>query len=486
MSGDAATLWTAAEAALATGGRASRPFAATGVSIDSRTLCPGDLFVALAGARDGHDFVADALARGAAAAMVARPPAGVAAAAPLLFVGDVQAGLEALGRAGRARAAARLIAVTGSVGKTSTKEMLRAILSAQGPTHAAAASYNNHWGVPLTLARLPREAAFAVVEIGMNAPGEIAPLARLAAPEVALVTTVAPAHLAAFADLAAIAAEKAAIAEGVVAGGTVVLPDDLAETPILLAAARARGLGVTTFGRSPAADWRLVETAAGEDQTAARAIGPEGPFLFRVRSPGAHFALNGLAALAAARAAGADLALAALALGGWLPPPGRGRRTRVALDAVEEALAFDLIDDAYNANPASMAAALAVLAAAEPRDGVGRIRGGRRIAILGDMLELGPGEAGLHAALAHDPAMARIDLVHCVGPRMRALWEALAEPRRGLWAATADELARAPRRLVDAGDIVLVKGSKASRVASVVDALVRLGQAGARSSAEGT
>lgn len=480
------TLWTDAEARAATGGILTRPFAATGVSIDSRTLAAGDLFVALADVRDGHDFVADALARGAAAAMVARRPEGLADDAPLLLVPDVLAGLVALGRAGRARARVRLIAVTGSSGKTSTKEMLRAILAGQGPTHAAEASHNNHWGVPLTLARLPPGAAFAVVEIGMNAPGEIAPLARLAAPGVALVTTVGPAHLAAFASVAAIAAEKASIVEGMAAGGTAVLPADLEESGILIAAARARGLNVVTFGRAAAADWRLVEVRTGADVTAARAEGPDGPFLFRVQSPGVHFALNGLGALAAARAAGADLARAALDLGRWQPPAGRGRRERIQIDPVEEEVAFDLIDDAFNANPASMAAALSVLAAAVPRDGVGRIRGGRRIAILGDMLELGPAEAALHAALAALPAMARVDVVHCVGPRMRALWQALPEPRRGLWAETAEEMARGPRRLVDAGDIVLVKGSKGSRVSRVVDALRKLGQAGARTAAEGS
>src|SRR6056297_3952964 len=232
------TLWTAAEAARATGGRASTDWEATGVSIDTRTLRPGDLFVALSAARDGHDFVADALARGAAAAMVARVPEGLAADAPLLLVDDVQTALEALGRAGRARMTGKVIAVTGSVGKTSTKEMLRTVLGAQGRVHAAVQSYNNHWGVPLTLARMPAATDYAVIEIGMNAPGEIAPLARLADLTHALITTVAPAHLAAFDSVDGIAHEKASILDGLRPGGWAILNADIEHTPVLRAKVR--------------------------------------------------------------------------------------------------------------------------------------------------------------------------------------------------------------------------------------------------------
>ena len=478
----AAPLWTSQEAEAATRGRATRPFAATGVSIDSRTVRPGELFVALKDVRDGHDFAADALARGAAAAMVARRPGGVAEGAPLLVVADVHEALVALGRAGRARAAARVVGVTGSVGKTSTKEMLRAILGGQGRVHAAEASFNNHWGVPLTLARLPPDADFAVVEIGMNQPGEIAPLARLARPHVALITTVGPAHLEAFGSLEGIAAEKAGILEGLEPGGVAVLPADLGVTPILTAAAGARRR--LMFGRSPAADWRLAEVVPGAAVTVGRAEAAGQTLLFRIQSAGVHFADNGLAALAVAAALGLDLARAAIDLGRWRPPAGRGTRERVVLDPLDEAQAFDLIDDAYNANPASLGAALNMLAAAEPRDGVGRIGAGRRIAILGDMLELGPDEAALHAALARHPGMARVDVVHCVGPRMRHLWQALPEDRRGLWAESAEALAEQSRRLADAGDIVLVKGSKGSRVACVVDALRKLGHGGPHLEAE--
>ncbi|TCP43139.1 UDP-N-acetylmuramoyl-tripeptide--D-alanyl-D-alanine ligase [Rhodovulum marinum] len=469
-------LWTAAEAAAATGGRATCDWQATGVSIDTRSLAPGDLFVALTDQRDGHDFVADALARGAAAALVSRVPEGVAGDAPLLIVPDVLAALGALGRAGRARARARVVGVTGSVGKTSTKEMLRAVLAGQGRVHAAEASFNNHWGVPLTLARLPSDDDFAVIEIGMNHPGEIAPLARLARPHVALITTVAPAHLEAFDDLAGIAHEKASIFEGLEDGGVAVYPDDLEVSPILAEAARGQAARPITFGASKSCDFRLLGAQLHPHSTVVEAkVGGE-KLLFKIRAPGRHFAANALGVLAVAEALGIDRAVAACDLATWAPPGGRGARLKVPLDALDPEMAFEVIDDAFNANPASMAAALEVLAAAMPRDGVGRVARGRRIAILGDMLELGADEQAMHAGLADLPAMGRVDLVHCVGPRMRALYFALPLKRRGQWFDEAEPLAAKVHGLVDAGDVVLVKGSKGSRVSVVVDALRKLGQ----------
>ncbi|AXQ92906.1 UDP-N-acetylmuramoyl-tripeptide--D-alanyl-D-alanine ligase [Cereibacter azotoformans] len=470
-------LWTSDEASAATGGRATRAFSATGVSIDSRTLRPGDLFVALKDQRDGHAFVAQALANGAAAALVSRIPDGLTDGAPLLLVPDVLEALAALGRVARARSRARVIGVTGSVGKTSTKEMLRAALRGQGTVHAAEASYNNHWGVPLTLARMPADVDFAVIEIGMNHPGEIAPLARLARPHLALITTVAPAHLEAFDSITAIAEEKAAILEGLEPGGLAILPADLEVTPVLAARALALGVPAMTFGQSGAADWRLSDIQITPEATIARASHADQTFLFKVLTPGRHFAANALAVLAAAEALGLDLTITACDLGLWSPPAGRGTRERIALDPVDGA-GFDLIDDAFNANPASVAASLELLAAMAPTDGVGRISTGRRIAILGDMLELGPTEAALHRAIADHPALAGIALVHCVGPRMRALHEALPRRQRGEWVETAAELVPRARLLVDAGDIVLVKGSKGIKVSLVVDALRKLGQSG--------
>jgi UDP-N-acetylmuramoyl-tripeptide--D-alanyl-D-alanine ligase len=468
-------LWTAAEAAAATKGRSTADWQASGVSIDTRTLQPGELFVALRDVRDGHDFVAQALAKGAAAALVSRIPEGLSEAAPLLIVPDVLQALEGLGAAARARTKAHVVGITGSVGKTSTKEMLRAILAGQGKTHAAEASYNNHWGVPLTLARMPADTRFAVIEIGMNHPGEIAPLARLAKLDVALITTVAPAHLEAFESIEGIAHEKASIFDGLVPGGSAIFNADIATTPILRAKAEAVGARALSFGTAPDADWRLLDTRLTDDTTVVRASHQGEALLYKVASPGRHFALNALAALAAAKALGADPTIAACDLGLWQPPPGRGQRERITLDIVDETF-VDLIDDAFNANPASMAAALDVLIAAKPTDGIGRVGGGRRIAILGDMLELGPTEAELHAAIARHPGLSAVHVIHCVGPRMQALYQALPRAQRGEWVPTAADLAPRARALIDAGDILLVKGSKGSKVSLIVDVLRKMGQ----------
>ncbi len=468
-------LWTSDEAVAATGGHSTGVWAAGGVSIDTRTLQPGDLFVALKDVRDGHDFVATALEKGAAAALVSRVPDGLSSGASLLVVPDVLKALEDLGRAARARGRARVVGVTGSVGKTSTKEMLRVVLGGQGRVHAAEASYNNHWGVPLTLARMPREADFAVIEIGMNHPGEIAPLSRMARPDVVVITTVAPAHLEAFDSIEGIAHEKASIIEGLEPGGVAVLPADLPTSPILGARARGAGAGIVTFGAAEGADYRLNSAQIGDDNTVVRALRRGQPVLYKVMSPGRHFAMNGLAVLAVADALGLDPVIAATDLGRWQPPAGRGVRERIVLDLVEET-SFELIDDAFNANPASMAASLEVLINARPRDGIGSKAKGRRIAILGDMLELGPEEAALHAAIAQTPGLQAVDIIHCVGPRMRALHAALPRGQRGDWVESAAALLPRARQLIDAGDIILVKGSKGIKVSLMVDALRKLGQ----------
>ena len=462
------SLWTAKEAEAATGGRSTADWQAKGVSIDSRSLSPGDLFVALTDQRDGHDFVAKALASGAAAALVSYRPDNVPEGAPLLIVPDVMAALVAMGRAARVRSRARIVAITGSVGKTSTKEMLRLCLASQGSVHVAEASYNNHWGVPLTLARLPQDIDFAVVEIGMNHPGEIAPLARMTRPHAALITAVAPAHLAAFPSVEAIAQEKASIFQGLVQGGQAIVNADLPTTPILVEAARLARVTLASFGSSETADWRLIRADMTDGATKVEATANGRDLCFTLHSPGRHFALNALGALASVAALGADPFAARTALADWRPLDGRGSQERIDLGPGG---AFVLINDAYNANPVSLAAALDILIATIPA------RQGRRIAILGDMLELGAQEMVLHAAVAGHPGLDTIARIHCVGPRMRALHDALPNSQRGEWVAEAGELAARARTLVRAGDVVLVKGSNGSRVGLVVDALHEAGRA---------
>ncbi|CUX80258.1 MAG: UDP-N-acetylmuramoyl-tripeptide--D-alanyl-D-alanine ligase MurF [Roseibaca calidilacus] len=457
------TLWTAADAAAATDGQTTGAWQVSGISIDTRSLQPGDLFVALSAARDGHDFVADAFAKGAAAAMVSRIPEGVAKDAPLLLVPDVLEGLRALGAAGRARSRAKVIGITGSVGKTSTKDMARDMLAEFGKVHAAEASFNNHWGVPITLARLPQDADFAVVEMGMSNAGEIAPLTALARPNVAIVTAIAPAHLESLGSLEAIAQEKASIFAGLEPGGTAIFPAELPTSSILERTARTHASTCLPMGKGDLPlhlhDIRQTETAL-----VLRAKVGQMAVAVRLINSGAHAASNALACLGVAHALGLDLARAAFALGRWQPPAGRGLRQTILLDPIEEA-SFTLIDDAFNANPASMAAALALLAQTNPADG------GRRVAILGDMLELGPDEQAMHAALAEDPSMADIRLVHCVGARMAALHAALPLRQRGRRVPNAEALLDHVHTLVAPGDVVLVKGSKGSHVSRVVDAL---------------
>jgi len=471
-------LWTRDAALAATGGASARDWTATGVSIDSRSLVPGDLFVALRDVRDGHAFVADAFARGAAAALVSRVPEGLSGEAPLLVVPDVLEGLRALARAARARSRGQVVAVTGSVGKTGAKEMLRTALAGQGArVHAAEKSFNNHWGVPLTLARLPRDADFAVIEIGMNAPGEIEPLARLARPHVALVTTVAAVHLAAFADLRGIAREKAAIWRGLEPGGTAVVPRDVDTYPVLLRIARRAGARPLRFGATGRPEFRLVEARSTETGVTVDARARGVPFLFKLGAPGRHLAMNALGVLAAVEALGGDLARACIALAAWQPPDGRGARVRIALGPGGLDGSIDLVDESYNANPAAVAAAFEVFATMQPEDGVGRVARGRRVAFLGDMLELGQAEAEMHAALAGLQALDAVSVVHCCGPRMRALHEALPRGKRGEWFADAAAMAARAGRLLDAGDIALVKGSNGSRMRLVVDAILKMGEA---------
>lgn len=471
-------LWTAKDAASATGGQTTANWVAMGVSIDTRTIEQGDLFVALKAARDGHDFVATALEKGAAAAIVTHRPDGVAEDAPLLIVDDVLRALEDLAQAARARTKARVLAITGSVGKTSAKEMARAVLSRQGKTHAAEASYNNHWGVPLTLARMPADTEYAVIEIGMSNPGEIAPLSRMARPHVAMITTIAAAHLEAFENLRGIAVEKASIFDGLEDNGTCIFNSDIDEgcREEIESAAHATGGPVFRIGANYESHYILNDVRLSEGMTLVQAtLWQDRPIMFKLRTAGRHFAANGLGILAAAEALGADPVQAAMDLALWQPPVGRGTLETVVTDPATEGETLALLDDAFNANPTSLTAALEVLASYTPRNNVGRIVKGRRVAILGDMLELGPDEAAMHANMAQDVSMPAVHQVHCAGPRMRALYDALPESQRGVWAETAAELVAQTSKMVDAGDVVLVKGSKGSKVSLIVDAIRKLG-----------
>ncbi|MCA3359549.1 MAG: UDP-N-acetylmuramoyl-tripeptide--D-alanyl-D-alanine ligase [Roseomonas sp.] len=450
-------LWNSAELRAATNGTLAADFAVTGVSIDSRSIARGDIFIALRDQRDGHEFVADAISRGAVIAMVDHTPPGAMDTAKLLHVADTLAGLTALGAAGRARTIARVVGVTGSVGKTTTKEMLRVALGAFGATHASAASHNNHWGVPLTLARLPRDAAFAVIEMGMNNRGEIAPLSRLAQPHVGIITSIGTAHIGNLGSQAAIAEEKGDIIAGIAPGGIAILPADSAFLSELTVRARDAGLQVMTHGEAEGADARLLSyqpSAVGGD---AEIMLAGQRLSLRLSTPGRHVALNACAVLAAVKALGSAPDTAAHALADFTAGAGRGALRRIAV-AGGEAL---LIDDSYNASVASVRAGLAVLAA-QPAT--------RRIFAFGDMLELGAEGPAQHAALAQD-AEKMCDLVFCCGPLSTHLFEALPATQRGGHFLDSTSLAPALRAALKPGDAVLVKGSLGSRMGVIIKAL---------------
>ncbi len=461
-------LWTVDDmaAAMRADKSGALPEGIIGISIDSRSIAKGEAFFAIQGDnRDGHDFVDGAIKAGAGLAVVARAKrADFAADAPLLLVDDVLDALRDLARAARARSHAKIVAVTGSVGKTGTKEALRIALGADGETHASAASYNNHWGVPLSLARCPASAKYAVFEIGMNHAGEITPLTKLVRPHVAIVTTVAPVHLEYFGSVEKIADAKAEIFVGIEPGGTAVLNIDNDQFDRLAAAAKAAKVSrIVTFGEAAQAEVRLLRYSMQPETSTVQALILDHEVTYKLGAPGKHVILNSLAVLAAVELVGADLALAALALDQLRAPTGRGARKTLQLPQGRALL----IDESYNANPASMAAAIALLGQAD----VGRH--GRRIAVLGDMLELGDQGDQLHAALAQVIEAAYIDLVYCSGPQMHSLWQALPSGRRGGYAVTAAELESSVLAAIQDGDVVMVKGSLGSKMGPLVKALER-------------
>jgi UDP-N-acetylmuramoyl-tripeptide--D-alanyl-D-alanine ligase len=438
-------LWTSDDAVTATLGHATHGFEANGLSIDTRTLKPGDLFVALKDARDGHEFVGAAFERKAAAALVSRK---VEADGPQLVVANTLRGLEDLARASRARSDAKIAAVTGSAGKTTTKEILRLGLSALGSTHCSAASYNNHWGVPLSLASMPRDSRYAVFEIGMNHFGEIRSLVSLVRPHVALVTTIAPAHLEFFGTCEAIADAKSEIFEHIEPGGAALIPSDSPYAGRLIARARQSHVArIMTFGET--GDAKLV----GYDGARVKADILGTPVEFSIGAPGRHIATNALGALLAVAALDGDVLNAAAALKGFSALKGRGARF--------DAGGVEVIDESYNANPASMVAALGLLGESK----------GRRVAVLGDMLELGADAEMHHAGLLKPIEAAKADLVFLAGPSMRALWDRLPASRRGAWAETSSHLVAPLLEALRKGDVVLVKGSNGSKLSVVIDAL---------------
>ena len=452
------------------------PSGVGGISIDTRTLVQGDLFVAIKGENsDGHDHVAAAFAKGAGAAVVDEGHAdALRGTGPIFVVADTLEALRGLGRAARARSTAAVIAVTGSVGKTGTKEALRLVLSRAGETHASAASYNNHWGVPLTLARMPRSARYGVFEIGMNHAGEIEPLVAMVRPDVAVITTVAPVHLEFFASVSEIADAKAEIFSGLTPGGTAIVNRDIDTFYRLATRAEASPAGrLLSFGAHPEADARLESLSMDADGSDVEVTIAGRLLAFRLGAPGRHMAMNALAVLLAAEAAGLDLSEAAESLGRLSAGPGRGERT--VLNGATGS--FTLIDESYNANPASMRAAIALLGGTDPAPG------GRRIAALGEMRELGPEAPRLHAALAADLVEQKVDLVFAAGPLAQHLYDALPAAMRGLWAPQSSTIEGPLAEAITAGDVVMVKGSNGSRMGPVVAGLKSRFGADQRSSA---
>ena len=469
-------LWTAFEAAAVTGGAlcargggpgewSAEEWSASGISIDTRTLKPGDIFIALRDARDGHEFLKSAFDAGASAALVARAPDNAPSGAPLLVVNDTLQGLRDLAFAARERNFGKRIAVTGSAGKTSTKEILRCMLNACGGVHAADKSFNNHWGVPLTLAGFPMRADYGVFEIGMNHAGEITPLTQLVRPHAAIVTTVAAAHLEFFDSVEAIAEAKAEIFSGLAPGGVAILPIDNPHFALLKQRAQEAGAaGFLTFGETPGADFQLEDYRAEEFGASVQVKVKAQSRTIRFGAPGRHQAMNMLAALAAVDAIGADIEPAIASLADLRPAEGRGARTPLKLPGGDAML----IDESYNANPASMAAAINLLGANPCH--------GRRIAVLGEMLELGSQGPALHAGLASLLVDNNIDQVFAAGALMDVLWDQLPTEMRAVKAPSATDLIDPVLKAIAPGDAIMIKGSNASKVSAVANALTALGE----------
>ncbi len=459
-------LWTTEAFARASGGRlvGTPPNAISGVSIDSRTIGRGEAYIAIKGENhDGHAFVEAALKAGAALAVVAEGSVSTGLGPLLVVPGDPLAALERIGGAARARMQGSVVGVTGSVGKTGTKEMLRLAFSEAGPTHAPVGSFNNQWGVPLTLARMPAGTRFGIFEIGMNHPGEIRPLVKLVRPHVAIVTTVESVHRGFFDSEAAIAEAKAEIFEGLEPSGVAILNRDNTWFDLLAERARAHGARIVSFGSGPSTDIRLLRAELGEESSSVEASLFGTAIAYKLGAPGRHLVQNSLAVVGAAHVLGVDLTAILPALARFHAPRGRGERSSLAHPSGP----FTLIDESYNANPASVRAALALLAQSSPQ---GR---GRRIAVLGDMLELGDLAPAEHRGLKAPLEQSGADLVFLAGPQMADLWADLPDRRRGAYAESAAELEPILLQTLGPGDVIMMKASLGTRLGPVVEAIKR-------------
>ncbi len=457
------TLWTAHEIEQETGGKATQDFNATGVSIDTRTLKKDEIYIALKGENlDGHDYVEAAFKAGASAAIVKK---GFSTkSGTLVHVDDTMDALEKLGIASRARSKAKIVAVTGSAGKTGTKEMLYIVFSALGKTHASKKSFNNHWGVPLSLANMPKETAYGIFELGMNHAGELEKLTQQVKPHIAIITTIEPVHIEFFKNAEAIADAKAEIFLGMDKDGIAILNIDNPHFARLKAHAEKAGLGkILPFGEDEQAQSRLIDCSLHADSTKVTADILGERVKYKLNIPGKHIALNSLSALTAVKAAGGNLDIAVEALRNSEPIEGRGNRILVTI--TEDQPPFTIINESYNANPASMLAAFQVFAMVEPTSG------GRRIAVLGDMLELGKEGPRLHAGLANPLLKAKADLLFCCGPLMDALYQMLPPDWHGAHTKDSQMLAPLVTAVAKPGDVFLIKGSAGSKMSYVVQAL---------------
>ena len=455
------SLWKSQDAAQATGGKNTLSWSATGVSIDTRTIQPGDLFVALKADRDGHEFLNNAFENGAVAALVDHIPEDFDTSFPLLVVPDVMEALRAMARFARNRLRGKVIAVTGSVGKTSTKEMLNTILTEQGQTHSSFASYNNHWGVPLTLTRMRADTDFAVIEIGMNHPGEIAPLSVLANPDVALITSVAPAHLVAFESIEGIAQEKASVVEGLKNDGAIIINDDISTVETVKCKILSHNFNPICYGSNDKRNKILnIDEINNGIKIQSLIEGEEQCFILNTTAN--HFADNALGALIVAKTLNCDLVKACESINAWSPGVGRGLTKKI--NSSEIGL-IELIDDGYNANPASISAALNTLSKKNAK---------RRIAILGDMKELGSSEIEYHKKIATYADLYKLDCIHTVGPLMKCLHDILPEEKRGFHFKKSIDVVPLLGSILKGGDCLLIKASLSVGMKVIADAISSL------------